>query len=106
MGNLLQEAGLVLTKKLQDYWTNRVTRLETEYSPIYNNLKSLSTQEQWNTIEDILEQTYRETQQELKRKKTRQPNPQPTTSPNNPPKNIKVQETKASNNKPKLSHPN
>ena len=37
--NSLQEAGLVLTKKLQDYWTNRVTRLETEYSPIYNNLK-------------------------------------------------------------------
>ena len=26
----LQEAGLVLTKKLQDYWTNRVTRLEAE----------------------------------------------------------------------------
>ena len=72
--NSLQEAGLVLTKKLQDYWTNRVTRLETEYSPIYNNLKSVSTQEQWNTVEDILEQTSRETQQELKRKKTRQPN--------------------------------
>ena len=66
----------------QDYWTNRVTRLETEYSPIFNNLKSLSTQEQWNTIENILEQTSRETQQELKRKKSRQPNPQPTTSSN------------------------
>ena len=64
--NSLHEAGLVLTKKLQDYWTNRVTRLEEEYSPIYNNLKSISTQEQWNTIEDILEQTSRETEQELK----------------------------------------
>ena len=84
--NSLQEVGLVLTKKLQDYWTNRVTRLEMEYSPIDNNLKALRTQEQWNTIEDILEQTSRETQKELKRKKTRQPNPQPTTSPNNPPK--------------------
>ena len=84
--NALQEAGLVLTKNLQDYWTNRVTRLEAEYSPIYNNLKSISTQEQWNTIEDILEQTSRETQQELKRKKSRQPNPQPTTSSNDPSK--------------------
>ena len=81
--NSLQEAGLVLTKKLQDYWTKRVTRLEAEYSPIYNNLKSISTQEQWNTIEDILEQTSRETQQELKRK---QPNPQPSTSSNSPQK--------------------
>ena len=59
--NSLQEAGLVLTKKLQDNWANRVTRLETEYSPIYKNLRSISTQEQWNTIEDILEQTSRET---------------------------------------------
>ena len=84
--NPLQEAGLVLTKKLQDYWTNRVTRFEAEHSPIYNKLKSISTQEQWNTIKDILEQTSRETQQELKRKKSRQPNPQPTTSSNNPPK--------------------
>ena len=84
--NSLQEAELVLTKKLQDYWTNRVTRLEAEYSPIYNNLKSISTGEQWNTIEETLEQTSRETQQELKRKKPRQPNPQPTTSPSNPPK--------------------
>ena len=75
----------MLTKKLQDYWTNRVTRLETEYFPIYN-LKSINTQEQWNTIEGILEQTSRETQQELQRKKSRQPNPQPTTSSNNPPK--------------------
>ena len=40
--NSLQEAGLVLTKKLQDYWTNRVTRLEAEYSPIYNNLNKLA----------------------------------------------------------------
>ena len=84
--NSLQEAGLVLTKNLQDYWTNRVTRLEVEYSPIYNTLKSLSTQEQWNTIEDILEQTARETQLELKRKKTRQTNPQPTPSTSNLPK--------------------
>ena len=84
--NSLQEAGLVLTKKLQDYWTNRVTRLESEYSPIYNNLKAISTQEQWNTIVDILEQTSRETQQELKRKKPRQPNQQPPTNTNNPTK--------------------
>ena len=84
--NSLQEAGLVLTKKLQDYWTNRVSRLESEYSPIYNNLKSISTQEQWNTIEDILEQTSRETQQELKRKKPRQLNQQPPTNTNNPTK--------------------
>ena len=83
--NSLQEAGLVLTKKLQDYWTNRVTRLDIEYSPIYNNLKSLSTQEQWDTIEDILEQTAREIQLELKRKKTRHTNPQPTPSTSNLP---------------------
>ena len=70
--NSLQEAGLVLTKKLQDYWSNRSTRLEAEYSPIYNNLKSISTQEQWNTIEDILQQTSRDLQQELKRKRPRQ----------------------------------
>ena len=82
--NSLQEAGLVLAKKLQDFWTNRVTRLEAEYSPIYNNIKSIGTQEQWNTIEDILEQTSRETQQELERKKPRQPNPQPATSSNPP----------------------
>ena len=50
-----------MTKNLQDYWTNRVTRLEVEYSLIYNNLKSLSMQEQWNTIEDILEKATRET---------------------------------------------
>ena len=70
--NSLQEAGLVLTKKLQDYWSNRSIRLEAEYSPIYNNLKSISTQEQWNTIEDILQQTSRDLQQELKRKRPRQ----------------------------------
>ena len=85
LGNSLQEAGLVLTKNLQDYWTNRVTRLEVEYSLIYNNLKSLSIQEQWNTIEDILEQTAREPQLELKRKKTRQTNPQPTPQHQQPP---------------------
>ena len=68
--NSLQEAGLVLTKKLQDYWTNTVTKLEAEYSPIYN-LKSISTQEQCNTIEDIVEQTSRETQQELKKKEVK-----------------------------------
>ena len=83
--NSLQEAGLVLTKKLQDYWTNRVTRLEIEYSAINNNLKSLSTQEQWNTIEDILEQTSRETQQALKKRKPDNPThnqpPVPTTLP-------------------------
>ena len=84
--NSLQEAGLVLTKKLQDFWTNRVTRLEAEYSPIYNNLKSISTQEQWNTIEDILEQTSRETQQEHKKERsqdnqTHNHPPAPTTPP-------------------------
>ena len=77
MGNSLQEAGLVLTKKLQDYWTNRVTRLETEYSPIYNNLKSLSTQEQWNTIEDNLEKTSRELN---RTKKKENQTTQPTTN--------------------------
>ena len=84
--NSLQEAGLVLTKKLQDYWSNGSTRLEAEYSPIYNNLKSISTQEHWNTIEDILQETSRDLQQELKRKRPRQPNPQPSTSINNPTK--------------------
>ena len=84
--NSLQEAGLVLTKKLQDYWSSRATRLQAEYSPIYNNLKSISTQEQWNTMEDILQQTSRDLQQELKRKRPRQPNPQPSTSLNNPTK--------------------
>ena len=107
--NSLQEAGLVLTKKLQNYWTNRVTRLQKEYSPIFNNLKSLSTQEQWNTIEDILEQTSRETQQELKKKKSRQPNSQPTTSSNSPQKkhhSLRFKKTKAPNNKTKLPYTN
>ena len=89
--NSLQEAGIVLTKKLKDYWIDRKTRLESEYSPIHNNLKSISTQEQWTTIEDILDQTSREIQQELKRKRPRQQPQQLTTSSNNPPKrNIRI----------------
>ena len=77
----LQKAGLILTEKLRDYWGDRSSRLEKEYSPILNNLKSLSNQDQWSTVEDILEQIARETQQELKRKKSKQPTPpQPATT--------------------------
>ena len=68
----LQKAGLILTEKLRDYWKERARRLETEYSPVLTNLKSLTNQDQWSTIEDILEQIARETQQELKRKKPKQ----------------------------------
>ena len=68
----LQKTGLILTEKPRDYWKDRARRLEQEYSPILTNLKSLTNQDQWNTVEDILEQIARETQQELKRKKPRQ----------------------------------
>ena len=74
----LQKAGLILTEKLRDYWRERASRLEKEYSPILNNLKSLTNQDQWNTVEDILEQIARETQQDLERKSK-----QPTTTPTN-----------------------
>ena len=76
----LQRAGLILTEKLRDYWKDRSSRLEQEYSPILHNLKSLTNQDQWNTIEDILAQIARETQQELKRKKSKQPTPTSTSN--------------------------
>ena len=68
----LQKAGLILTEKLRDYWKDISRRLEQEYSPILTNLKSLINQDQWNTVEDILEQIAREIQQELKKKKPAQ----------------------------------
>ena len=68
----LQKAGLILTEKLKDYWKERANRLEAEYFPISANLKTLTNQDQWSTIEDILEQMARETQQGLKRKKPKQ----------------------------------
>ena len=71
MGRSLQKAGLILTEKLRDYWKDKSRRLKQEYSPILTNLKSLINQDQWNTVEEILEQIARETQQELKRKKPR-----------------------------------
>ena len=74
----LQTAGLILTEKLRDYWKDRSSRLEQEHSPIINNIKSITNQEQWNTVEDILAQIARETQQELKRKKSKQPVPTST----------------------------
>ena len=49
----LQKAGLIPTEKLRDYWRERSRRLEQEYSPILTNLKSLTNQDQWNTVEDI-----------------------------------------------------
>ena len=76
----LQKAGLILTEKLRDYWRDRSSRLEKEYSPILNNLKSLTNQNQWSTVEDILEQIATEIQQELKRKKSKQPTPTPTSN--------------------------
>ena len=68
----LQKAGMILTEKLRDYWKERARRLGTEYSPILTNLKTLTNQDQWSTVEYILEQIARETQQELKRKKPKQ----------------------------------
>ena len=38
----LQKAGMLLTDKLRDYRKKRAKRLETEYSPISTNLKSLT----------------------------------------------------------------
>ena len=63
----LQKAGLILTEKLREYWKDRSRRLEQDYSPILTNLKSLTSQDQWNTVEDILEQIAKETQQKLKK---------------------------------------
>ena len=51
---------MILTEKLGDYWRDRSSRFEKEYSPILNNLKSLTNQDQWSTVEDILEQIARE----------------------------------------------
>ena len=89
----LQKAGLILTEKLRDYWRDRSSRLEKEYSPILNNLKSLTNQDQWGTVEDILEQIARETQQELKRKKSKQSTPTPTSN-NQAKRNIRIAGTK------------
>ena len=90
----LQRAGLILTEKLRDYWKDRSSRLEQEYSSILQNLKSLTNQDQWNTVEDILAQIARETQQELKRKKSKQPTP--TSASNNQAKrNIRIAGTRS-----------
>ena len=91
--NSLQRAGLILREKPRDYWKDRSNRLEQEYSPILNNLKSLTNQEQWNTIEDILAQIARETQQELKRKKSKQPTPTSTNN-NQAKRNIRITGTR------------
>ena len=90
----LQKAGLILTEKLRDYWRDRSSRLEKEYSPILSNLKSLTNQDQWSTVEDILEQIARETQQELKRKKSKQPTPTPTSN-NQAKRNIRITGTRS-----------
>ena len=89
----LQRAGLILTEKLRDYWKDRSSRLEQEYSPILHNLKSLTNQELLNTIEDILAQIARETQQELKRKKSKQPTLS-STSNNQAKRNIRITGTR------------
>ena len=108
--NSLQEAGLVLTKKLQDYWSNRSTRLEAEYSPIYNNLKSISTQEQWNTIEDIHTTNIQRSSTGIEKKETKAN--QPTTinqyqqSHQKKHHKSQVQEAKAPNHKFEFTYTN
>ena len=90
----LQKAGLILTQKLRDYSRDRSSSLEKEYFPILNNLKSLTNQDQWSTVEDILEQIARETQQELKRRKSKQPTPTPTSN-NQAKRNIRIAGTRS-----------
>ena len=91
----LQKAGLILTEKLRDYWRDRPRRLEQEYSPILNNLKSLTNQDQWSTVEDILEQIARETQQELKREKSRQPAATTTNNTNQAKRSARITGTRS-----------
>ena len=64
------------------------------YSPILTNLKSLSNQDQWNTVEDILEQIARETQQELLRKKSRQQVLSTNNSTNQAKRNVRITDTR------------
>ena len=91
----LQKAGLILTENLRDYWKDRSRRLQQEYSLILNNLKSLTNQDQWNTVEDILEQIARETQQELKRKKPRQQALPTNNITNQAKRNVKIAGTRS-----------
>ena len=86
----LQKAGLILTEKLRDYWKDGSRRLEQEYSPILTNLKSLTNQDKWNTVEDNPEQIARETQQELKRKKPSQQVPLTNNSTNQAKRNVRI----------------
>ena len=69
----LQKAGLILTEKLGRLLERKIKKIRTGVVPHLNNLKSLTNQDQWSTVEDILKQIAWETQQELKRKKSRQP---------------------------------
>lgn len=65
------ETGLSLTKLLQEYWVDRANRLGKECQPILKKLETLTNQEQFATIQQILSQTARDMQIELNRKKTR-----------------------------------
>ena len=91
----LQRAGFIIMEKLGDYSRDRSKRLEQEYSPILTNLKSLTNQDQWSTVEDILEKIARATQQELKRKKPRQPVPTTTNNINQAKRNVRITGTRS-----------
>ena len=88
MGRFPSKGRIDPYRELRDYWRDRSRRLEQEYSPILTNLKSLTSQDQWSTVEYILEQIARETQ-ELKRKKPRQPAPT-TNNINQAKRNVRI----------------
>ena len=62
--------GLIYTKILKEYWTERQATLEAERTDLSNKIKAKTTEEQWQAVQNILETQAEEQSRENRHKTT------------------------------------